>query len=156
MKESSKFSLPSVVKKGVVLKNIDYVYNIMPIHIISRIFGLVPFGIARSPNGEVEGARVNKFDILWFVVSILLYLFLAYSYIDTNELQFSSNESFILTAGDNVLIALGLVSAAVVIVMDMYNRSRIVEILKQFILFDKRVSLLKKPFSFKILHEILL
>lgn len=112
----------------------------MPIHVVSRIFGLVPFTIARAPNGEVEGARVHKCDLLWFVAAIIIYIFLAYSYIDTNEIHCNSNQSYILTVGDNVLISLGLVIAAAVIVMDMYNRSRIIEIPKQFINFDKRVS----------------
>lgn len=142
MAKSTTFSIAPLAKKGIILKNIDYAYNITPIHICSRIFGLVPFKIVRASNGEIEGARVNKFDVVWFVVSMCLYLFLAYAYIETNGFQPNPDDSYILTLGDNLLIAAGLVYATLIIAMDMYNRQKIVEILKQFISFDRRVNTL--------------
>lgn len=137
-----KARLPSLAKKETASKEGNFAYNLSPIHLYSRLFGLVPFRMVRDSNGEIE-ARAGKIDILWFLISISLYLFLAYAYgkMIYNLHDFNdTNQSYILSLGDTILIILGLIFAAVAVVMDMYNRKRIVDFLKHFIHFDKNVS----------------
>lgn len=140
MAHSLKINLSTLGKKGSALKNFDFVYNLYTIHLYSRLFGLVPFSIFRDSSGEVQRAHVSKLDLLWFVISISFYFYLAYAYwVVTSEMHYV-NGLFVLRLGDTLLIGVGLIYSGAICIMDMYNRSRIVEFLKKFILFDKNVS----------------
>lgn len=140
MANSLKLNLPTLDKKGTASKNIDFVYNLKSIHLYSRLFGLVPFTLVRDSNGEVQKPHVGKIDLLWFMISISLYLYLAYAYwIVVSGMQ-DARRSSILQLGDTMLIVLGLIYGAAICIIDMYNRTRIAEFLKHFLLFDKNVS----------------
>lgn len=138
----NKIRSPSLAKLESVLKKYDFSYNLKPIHVYSRCFGLVPFKIVPNSNGEIQ-AQVGKLDILWFVISMSLYFFLAYAYgkiiYDLHDFN-DPNQSYILSLGDTILIVLGLIFGGFAGVMDMINRTRIVDFLKHFNFFDKNVS----------------
>lgn len=136
----SKKSIQTVLPKtGILLKNIDFCYNVRPIQFYSRIFGLIPFSIVRGANGEILEPRVKLFDFLWFIVAICFYLWLSVAHVRALETQQNPTHT-ILLLGDFILIASGIAFGAVVVVMDMFNRFRIVDILRKFTIFDKRVS----------------
>lgn len=137
---SNNFNPSTVPKAENLLKSIDFVYNLQPIASYSRIFGLIPFSVIRSPNGGAYEARVKPFDILWFIISICSYVFLGFVYIHSIDVPKSRYESYILLFGDSILISLGIFFGAVIIIMDMINRFRIVDILNNFVAFDKNVS----------------
>lgn len=140
MKHSMKLNSPNLPKAAILLKNTNFCYNVRPIHIYSRVFGLIPYCIVQSENGDSYEARVGVFDFIWFIISICSYLLLGFTYIQTIEVPTNSDESYILILGDGILITMGVFSGAIIVAMDMLNRFRIVDILKKFSLFDKKVS----------------
>lgn len=126
-------------KAGILLKNLNFCYNVRPIHSYSRIFGMTPFSIIPGLSGEPYEARVKIFDFVWFIVSTCAYVILGIGYLQTLGVQLNPNESYILVYMDTLLISFGVLFGAIIIVLDMLNRFRIIEILEKFMLFDKRV-----------------
>lgn len=121
------------------VKGNDFSYGLRPIYYFSRAVGLLPFSFIRNSHGEIQEARVTLTDCLWFVISICLYLFMAYICYEGVELPRDPNQSFILIIGDSVLIILGLAYSAVAVAVDMFNRSKIVSVLKNLTEFDREV-----------------
>lgn len=136
--ENSFDSFASANKQLHLSKN-DVIYSCRPIYLFSRILGLLPFSIGRDSNGEVQKSKLNVFDILWFVISISVYLFLAYYYTQTAQIGMNSNDSYFLSINDDIGIILGLVFGAISIGINMYNRSRFIDIIKGFSMVDKKV-----------------
>ena len=126
-------------KKDIPSKNLNFSYSLRPIYYFSRTFGLFPFTIVYDTNGDVQSARVTVFDFLWFIITVCMYLLLAWlSY--GNKLPVGANESPLLILGDLVLLIIGLIFGSAMIVFDMYNRSRLINIIKKFTKFDMEVN----------------
>lgn len=119
--------------------NLSFEYCIRPIYYMSRVCGLLPFSIARNSNGEIQAPRIRILDCLYFTLSIVWYIFLTYSSYHEIQNWPSLNKSQVLTVSNYSLLILGLIFGALTITMDMFNRTRLVEILKKFIRFDKNV-----------------
>lgn len=66
----TSYADPSVRLNENSSKKRDFVYTLRPIYIFSRIFGAMPFSLVHNSIGEIQKARVNIFDFLWFMVSI--------------------------------------------------------------------------------------
>lgn len=139
MKNSMKLNSQSLPKAGILLKNINFCYNVRPIHIYSRVFGLIPYSVVQSKNGDTYEARVSVFDFVWFIISICLYLLLGFAYVQTIAVPTNPDESYILAVGDGILISMGVFSGAIMVAMDMLNRFKTVDIIKKFSIFDKKV-----------------
>lgn len=135
---SKKINPPPLPRAEIILKNRNFCYNVKPIHVYSRIFGLIPYSIVVSNVGPVQ-AKVRLFDFCWFIISICFYLFLIIPYSKIVQVPQNPNESSILVLGDTILICFGLVFGAIIVIIDMFNRFRIVDILSKFMLFDKKV-----------------
>lgn len=101
---------------------------------------MLPFSVKFDANGNVRRAEVSKFDFLWFVTTIGIYLLLAFIYFQTMEIPNDPSASYILFFGDSIFNIVGLVFAAVIIVLDMCNRFKIVKMLKGFSTFGKAAS----------------
>lgn len=123
---------------------LDFAHNFRPIYIVSRVFGLMPFSFMYKINGDIEKSTITKLDILWFLISMCTYSFGTYT---LSQLIFprgpsiyASQTSHLVVLSDNIMIMLGLILGFFAVVFDMYNRSKFVEIVKKFIIFDKKVS----------------
>lgn len=114
------------------LKGIQHSFQ--PVYYFSRFSGLLPFTIAYDSNGSMEKARVYLFDIFWCLISICLYLAgLVYAYEDVkNAHKHTSIMYFIVHVPC-------LLCGPVCIALDMLNRKRLVNILDNFIIFDREV-----------------
>lgn len=134
----SDFNLPATTK-SIPCTN-DFAYSFRPIYLYSRALGLMPFSIIRASNGEVQKAQVKVFDVLWFVTTICLYLFLSYCYAKSTQIAIDTNESYFLSLNDDIGIIFSFIFGAITIGIDMFNRSRLTGILKDFSLFDKKVN----------------
>lgn len=121
---------------------INFFYSFRPIYYFSRIFGFMPFTIVCDSNGTIQGPAIRSFDIFWFIVSILLYLLSAF--LSFKNAQFPKNsdstESVILIRADHFLLLSGLMFGALIILMDMCNRFKLVGILKNIKTFDEEAS----------------
>lgn len=131
-------------------QKIKVAYGFQPIYIVSRLFGLMPYSIICKPNGEVKEARVKIFDLIWFIISICMCFAFALITFQNLKLPENKNESIILRIGDDLILIVGLLLGCVMIIIDMCNRFKLINILRQFEIFDKEVN---RPISpFKISH----
>lgn len=110
------------------------------IYYYSRCVGLWPFSIAYNSNHLIQEAHIDLFDWLWLLISMFVYsatLFCSYK----NALTaFSSNEDYFFWHLIHAVSEVpSILFAAVGIVMDLFNRNILVNILRKFIIFDKRV-----------------
>lgn len=118
-------------------------HDFQPIYYFSRCTGLWPFTVTYNSNGSIKAARVHQFDSLWFFVAICLYLIAVFYYFDrmmtdtdnTNHAFLSNQMYFMSQMAFHLFTAVG-------IVLDFYNRKKLVSILDKFIIFDKEVCFL--------------
>lgn len=139
VKKTHSTGMDQSLQKNIPSKKITFSYSLLPIYYFSRIFGLLPFTIVYDTNGDVHEARITYFDVLWFIISVCLYLLLAlfsYKHIQVPE---GPNVSQILVLGDCALLIAGLLYGAVIIVFDLYNRFKLIDIMKKFTTFDMEV-----------------
>lgn len=135
-------------------RKIDFFHTIRPIYFFSRVAGLMPFSLVRRANGEVRDIRVGAFDCLWFLVSIFLYLWLAFMCYQNVQLRKDANKSYIMILVSNVRVIFGLMVGVIAIGMDMYNRSRFIDIFKRFTVFDTEVNTSIFFFETKFVHRL--
>lgn len=132
---------PSAITKNVTnTPNKNVLFSLRPIYIFSRIFGLMPFSIIRNSNYEIQGVQVGKFDLLWFIISISLYSFMAIICFQTTHYVKSPINSVVIVTGDRILLTICLCNCVIKVVMDMCNRFRLIDIMKKFAFFDNEVS----------------
>lgn len=118
-----------------VVKNANIAYVLRPVYYLSRIYGFHPFSLVFDSNGDVFGATVGKLDCLWFAVSLLIYV--SFSLLECRNLRLPST---VITFMDNILFMLNVVFAMICILMDLFNRFKFANILKQFTIFDAEAS----------------
>lgn len=133
---ASNVDLP---KKTATSTKEGFSYSLKPIYFFSRAFGLLPFSVISNSKGEIQKAQVKVFDLVWFAISICVYLYCAQFYGSNLEIQDEQNDSYILDLGDSLILIIDLVAGAVTVALDMRNRSRFIDILKNLTSFDKKV-----------------
>lgn len=143
MVHSLRPALVNPSKKVHRLKKDSFVVTFWPVYFCSRYFGFLPFSLVFDSNGEIRRARVGIFDIVWFIMSIGLYLCLAILYIQMIETPQDPTASFILFFGDTVFNVVAMLLLILMAIMDMCNRNKLVDIVKTFSAFDKEVSSMK-------------
>lgn len=111
-----------------------------PIYYCSRTFGFMPFTIVCDANGKIQRPAVRWFDILWFIFSICAYFLSAFIAFKNAEYDQNHTEVVILIVADNSILITGLILSALVIVMDMCNRFKLIDIMKNINTFDEEVS----------------
>lgn len=120
----------------------NFFYSFRPIYYFSRTFGLLPFTIEYDSNGIIQAAVIRSLDILWLIITILSYFLSSMLSLKLyNEYPKISNntESLILIGGDNFILIFGLLFGIVIIIMDLCNRSKLLDILKNIHTFDETV-----------------
>lgn len=118
-----------------------YQNSFRSIYYVTRFVGLWPFTIVYHSNGSIKKSSVGLFDKFWFLISICLYL-TAFFYTctfmkhqDPNKSNYLSELLFYLSQIPTLLFG------AVNVILDMFNRHKIVNILRKFNTFDSRVGL---------------
>lgn len=121
----------------------DFTLTFQPIYYISRIIGLIPFSISFDLNGEPQRPKVGKFDSIWLIISISVYLYGAWSFIKKFESPSDPQESsYIIIYIDNAILVIGLLLGVLAVVLDWWNRYKLVEILEKLLIFDKEVKMI--------------
>lgn len=120
----------------------NYFDCIKPVYVASRIFGFLPFTINHDSRGEVMKASISVFDAVWLIVSITANLTGIY-YVLSHSLKqlFAIKESPILFDICRAIAVSGFVLTIISICLDMINRNRLIEIIKDFTKFDKQVKI---------------
>lgn len=118
----------------------DFAQSFRVVYIVSRVFGLMPFTVAYNVNGEIEKPTVTKLDAVWFLISICVYSVGIYS---LSQLIFPRGENIyaspLVVLSDNISVMLGLILGLTCAIFDLYNRVKLINIVKHFIAFDKKV-----------------
>lgn len=97
----------------------------------------MPYSIECDLIGTIQRPRVNKLDILWFIISLGIYLSAAiasFKYLDVSE-----KALHILVVCDNYHLTLGLSFGFLLIANNMCKREKLVDLLRKFNDFDKEV-----------------
>lgn len=123
------------------LNKYNFLYSFRPVYYFSRVFGFMPFTMVCGSNGTIQGPAVRLLDIFWFLISICLYISSALLSFQNAQFpkNFDNTESLILITADYFILLSGLAFGVVVIVMDMFNRYKFVEILQNINTFDAEV-----------------
>lgn len=128
------------VNEKSVKSELNFAYSFRPIYYFSRVFGLMPFSVKYDSNGQPQMPRVGILDSLWFVTTICVYLSMAYISYQQMTLPQDPNAPKVLVFSEYLLQILGLVYGALIIGMDLCNRFKLVDVLKQLTTFDKEAS----------------
>lgn len=133
-------------KKRVKHSNeISFVSILRPYYFFSRVLGFLPFSLTLKSNGDVHKPRVSAFDLLWFVTTITLHIYLIFAFFQKIDFPKDPNASYILFFGDSIFNLAGLIIGIISMLLDMYNRSKLVDILNGFTDFGKEASILYFP-----------
>lgn len=118
---------------------LNFAIAFRPIYYFSRIFGRMPFTIVHNSNGEIQRPRITAFDIIWLFISLCVYSVALISnqmWKDT-YVAWKRNKIFIISNNVYALLEVGF--CLIGIIMDLFNRYKIVQVLNKFTIFDKKV-----------------
>lgn len=118
-------------------RNIDFLYCFRPIYYFSRIFGSMPFSIIHDSNGDVKKSRITIFDGFWFVISICIYSAAVFLIFDSKIMD-QASPTFVTILG-NTFIMMNITHGVLSVPIEMCNRFKFIEIVKNFVIFDKDV-----------------
>lgn len=116
----------------------NFFHCVQPVYYISRLHGFTPFSFKQNSKGEVIGSEIKLYDLIWFIVSLVNYLVLAFLCWCTLRVP-NADLSYVLFVGNHLLLIMGLIVGAFSVAFDMFNRHRLVEMTIKFNLFDKEV-----------------
>lgn len=124
-------------KIKVQVKTFNFMDSFKPVYFILRLLGLRPFSIVYDSNGEAQQPKITIIDGIWFIISMGLYVLMAYSTEGIDRKEFPV-EGFVYILG-YIFTIFGLFCSILTIVVDMCNRFKFVEILRNITVFDKEV-----------------
>lgn len=139
----SKFSYGNQTKplnKDDQWPNNRFIQSISPIYYFSRAIGLMPFTIVHDKNEKVLAAQVTTFDFVWFIIALCVHIGFLIFWCLFLDLSKNQSGSHVLPIGETTLMTICLIYNIVCVAMDMYNRHRLVNIIRKFIIFDREVS----------------
>lgn len=116
-------------------KEYDFAHSFRPVYYFSRVFGYMPYSVIFDSKVGIHRPSVRYFDILWFIIAILLYFSTG---IGSFALNISHSTLTVLSVGDQSEIA-HIFLGVLLIVMDMCNRFKFVEIWNKFNKIDDMV-----------------
>lgn len=122
-------------------KALKFVDIFRPVYYFLRFCGQMPFSIVPSLNSKsLLQPRVNKRDALWFFISMCLYSVIAWRTIGKLTAKLDENKIVcVLFTGNSLLHVITMMFGIVKLIMDMYNRHKLVNILNKFTQFDREV-----------------
>lgn len=131
---------PKAAIKIVHLRKLNFAYSFRPIYNFGRMFGLMPFSFTYNTNGTISGFEIGTFDILWFIISLIINLVLAFMLAtDLYNMDEFKTMSIILVGEDLIFQVICSVFNAISIGIDLCTCSKLVEILKKINNFDEDV-----------------
>lgn len=121
-------------------KKFNFEYGVRPIYYFLRLMGLWPFSIVHGLNGSIQETKVRFIDVVWFLISIALYLAAAFSTFE--RIKQIPYPNLMITIFNYIAQTLGLACGALHIAMDLCSRKRIGSFLDMFRTFDNEVCVL--------------
>lgn len=122
-------------------RKLNFEYSFRPIYIVSRIFGQTLFTFEYNWNGKINGAVIHKFDIVWlFILSIVNICSIYYIFNGLNLQRDDPTKPVIFFIGFIIVSTALCMLSVFSIIFDMCCREKFSEIIKKFIIFDKKVN----------------
>lgn len=110
-----------------------------PIYYFARVAGQMPFTITSCRNGATVAAKFNICDFIWLAISLGIHIYFIHW-------TFKEFESYKILSADDVLAIFNLTMwianfflGIFFMVLDAYNRLKIVEMLNKITMFDQEV-----------------
>lgn len=122
-------------------KKINFEHAIRSIHYLSHFAGLWPFSIDHDSNGEIQNARIGVSNMLWSILVICLNLTLVLSTYKKLMARGDTYDNSIQFVVFNISKMSYLLIGISGIVLDVINRNRLADILRNFSAFDNEVSI---------------
>lgn len=119
--------------------SINFYHLIQPVYYASRIFGFTPFSLKFNTKSEVSGCKVKVRDFVWFLVSLFIYISMAYLTWCTLNVP-NMEYSYILFIGNHAVVIFGMICGVIDVIFDMCNRNRLTDIIIKMNTFDKEVN----------------
>lgn len=117
----------------------NYVNSFRPIYYFSRVAGLMPFSIVWNPKEEYYMTQVRIIDGFWFTLIACVNLLVIYFVHQKNHSALTQYLPYLFTLVGTTNRIISQIFGAALIVMDMFNRSKMIDILNMFNLIDKEV-----------------
>lgn len=139
MPHTSRVTILLVDVKMVQEKQLNFFHCFQPFHMISRIFGLLPFTMNLEPNGNIASASVGATDVIR-CVSFIAIIFIAGYFVGSSMKHPHTNLAYSYPMIYNQVFWFGgCITWIIAIALDMINRNRFVAIITELIAFDKIV-----------------
>lgn len=116
------------------VKKFNFMSSFRPVYCVSRLFGLMPFSFIYDSNGDVLQSKVTRLDGLWLVISICFYTLTAYYMPLFNKVKLTFYLKYICEI-------VAFICTDLAIIVDLYNRSKFIDIFKKITIFDKEVGI---------------
>lgn len=135
---------PSVGNR-IHVEKLNFAYSFRPVYYFLQLFGLWSFSIISDSNGEIKMCKVTKFDGLWFIISLCTSMFMAF--LVKNYAIATPMYVFGIIFG-----MLCCIYSSTEIIVNMWNRYKLITILKKLTIFDKEVIAQLEAVEIVILH----
>lgn len=122
----------------------SFIHSTRPIHIMAKIFGLLPFSVGTSPKRRLMYPNISVIDLIWFI-TILSVNFLMIILICNSFRVAESQKIDVMYAYTclRMILIYDLIFVAICGISNLINRFVIVQIINEFSKIDKEVSDLK-------------
>lgn len=136
-------------------KSSNFIYGFRPIYYFSRVFGLMPFTIHYDTSGVPKELKIRFIDWIIFLILIIVCLTMTEDSHLNMTVPVGQQFSIITVLVRRFIHLSAIISSAVIIVLEMYNRHKSIRILTSFTTFDKNVSVQSNSicFLFQIFHS---
>lgn len=124
---------------------VNFTHVFRPIYYFARFCGQMPFSIVQIANDEFRQPRIGKCDVLWFIISIFILSVLIcftcwYSIFRRSSLIQVNKILYLLAWTISTLRIVNFLCAILIIIMDVCNRYKLVNIQNKFTAFDQKVN----------------
>lgn len=130
-----------------IIRNFSYSFRIM--YYFSRILCIIPFSIVHNPNSNIVTSKVRARDGVFFGIFIVLNLILfADNFLKTSA--HATEMPLVLRFFGQIFLVLVPCYNIIMTIMNMYNRHKIIKIIKMFSAIAEEVTIL--IFNLNIFH----
>lgn len=117
------------------------IYTTRPLHIVAKIFGLLPFSVIIFSKKRLIYPNISVIDLIWFLTiqttNIIMIILICYSFRVTESKKI---HTLYIYTSLRIILIYDLAFVAICGISDLINRFIIVQIMNEFSRIDKEVS----------------
>lgn len=124
------------------MRTSNFEHSFRPLYCFSRFAGLWPFSIIRDANGIIQSTSIGLFDVFWSLFIIFLNFAVSLNVYKKLKAQHENNAIDIQYVVFAIFEISSFLFTIIRISLDLINRDKLVNVLKRFNTFDKKVGFL--------------